>query len=299
MLADVVYNLGHFHEAVEHCQEGIALDRERAELDSAYAGSDDPGIMCRVWGSWALSRLGHQRRAQDMADEALRLGLHHKSALIRVEAPMYAAAFHGQNRLFDRAHEINDQALALAQEYDFRVGLALSDMRLGWLRACHGEAPGLAQIQTGIEEWRAAGSTVAAPAFMGLLAEGCIGVGDRETGLAAVEEGFAHTRATRSAHNDAELHRMHGDLLALEDSAAAREAAERAYQRAIDTAREQSAKAWELRAALSLGNLLRGDGRDTEARAAVSEVYDWFEDGSATPDLRDARALLEALAERG
>ena len=240
--------------------------------------------------------LGYQNRAQEMADEALRLGLDHSSFLIRVEAPMYAAAFHGQNRLFDRAYEINQQALALAEEYDFSVGLALSDMRLGSLRACRGEAMGVAQIQKGVEAWRASGSSVAAPAFLGLLAEGCIGARDRETGLAAVIEGLAESRATRSAHNDAELHRMHGDLLVLDDHDAARRAAEAAYQRAIDAARAQGAKAWELRAALALGKLWHTEGRGTEARALVSEVYEWFEDGSATPDLRDAKALLQELA---
>jgi adenylate cyclase len=131
---------------------------------------------------------------------------------------------------------------------------------------------------------------------LGLLAEGCLGAGERETGLQAVDEGLTHSRATRASHNDAELQRVHGDLLALDDDDTARRAAEAAYKRAIDTARAQGAKAWELRSALALGKLWHGEGRAAEARALVSEVYEWFEDGSATPDLQDAKALLQALA---
>jgi class 3 adenylate cyclase/tetratricopeptide (TPR) repeat protein len=300
MLADAVYNLGDFHAAVEHGEAGIALDRGRAARGEGYEFSDDAGLMCRVWMSWALSRTGHQGRATEIADEALRLGLAHPSFMIRVEAPMYAAAFYGQNRMFDVAHDINEQARALATEFDFPVGIALADMRLGWLRACQGDADGVRQIQQGVDAWRALGSAVAAPAFMGLLAEGCIGADHREAGLDAAAEGLRLSDETGTAHNDAELRRMRGDLLMLgEPSSATRGEAEAAFWSAIETAREQHARASEMRAALSLCRLWREDGRIDEARALLAEVYEWFEDGSATPDLRDASALLEALAESG
>jgi len=74
------------------------------------------------------------------------------------------------------------------------------------------------------------------------------------------------------------------------------EAAQELYREALRIAREQEAKLWELRAAASLARLRRDQGRCAEARDLLAPVYDWFTEGFDTPDLRDARAVLDALA---
>ncbi len=74
-------------------------------------------------------------------------------------------------------------------------------------------------------------------------------------------------------------------------------AVEAIYQQAMDIARRQAAKSLELRAAISLGRLLQKQGRPDEARQILAEVYDWFTEGFDTADLKDAKALLDALAE--
>ena len=73
------------------------------------------------------------------------------------------------------------------------------------------------------------------------------------------------------------------------------EAAETSYLKALGTAREQDAKLWELRAAVSLAELRCGQGRHAEAHDCLAPVYGWFAEGCNTPDLQEARALLEAL----
>jgi predicted ATPase len=70
---------------------------------------------------------------------------------------------------------------------------------------------------------------------------------------------------------------------------------EACFQRAIAVAQEQGAKHWELRAATSLAQLRRDQGRCTEARALLAPVYGWFIEGLGTPDLRKAKALLNQL----
>jgi predicted ATPase len=72
--------------------------------------------------------------------------------------------------------------------------------------------------------------------------------------------------------------------------------AETCFQQALDIARRQGARSWELRAAMSLGRLWQRRGRRTEARELVEEIYDWFTEGFDTPDLKEASTLLEALA---
>ena len=89
-----------------------------------------------------------------------------------------------------------------------------------------------------------------------------------------------------------ELERLTGEMLVATGSAG--EAAPH-FEEAIALARDQSAKMWELRAAASLARLLCDQGRHTEARDLLAPVYHWFTEGFATPDLKEARALLDRL----
>ena len=72
--------------------------------------------------------------------------------------------------------------------------------------------------------------------------------------------------------------------------------AERSFQHAIEVARRQSARSWELRATTSLARLWQKQGRTDEARQALAEIYNWFTEGFDTLDLKEARALLEELS---
>ena len=71
--------------------------------------------------------------------------------------------------------------------------------------------------------------------------------------------------------------------------------AEACFEQALEIAREQSAKSWELRAATSLARLWQQQGKQTEARELLSDIYNWFTEGFDTKDLQDAKALLEEL----
>jgi predicted ATPase len=95
---------------------------------------------------------------------------------------------------------------------------------------------------------------------------------------------------------EAELYRMKGELLSTQgDEAETQVEAERLYWQAIEVARRQRAKAWELRATTSLARLWQAQGRTDEARQLLAEVYGWFTEGFDTPDLQEARALLDEL----
>ncbi len=92
---------------------------------------------------------------------------------------------------------------------------------------------------------------------------------------------------------DAIIHRVHGELLS--QSTKDRSKAEACFQKAIEIARRQNAKSLELRAAVSLGRLWRDQGKQAEARDLLAPVYGWFTEGFDTADLKDAKAVLEAV----
>ena len=108
-------------------------------------------------------------------------------------------------------------------------------------------------------------------------------------------EGLAVAEKNDDRCHEAELHRLKGELL-LAESPDQIAAAEDCFRRATETARRQQSKGWELRATMSLARLWQRQGRRDDARAALAAVYGTYTEGFTTPDLVEARALLESLA---
>ena len=117
--------------------------------------------------------------------------------------------------------------------------------------------------------------------------------GQPDEGLNRLAEAAERMEATQERWEEAEMHRLRGALLVSTHEHAA---AEESYHRALAVARRQSAKFWELRAALDLARLWRDQGKRTEARDLLAPVYNWFTEGFDTPVLREAKALLDELA---
>jgi predicted ATPase len=127
------------------------------------------------------------------------------------------------------------------------------------------------------------------------LAEACGQVGQPAAGLRAVDEALRLVATTEVRWWEVELHRLQGAmLLQLPSPDVSR--AERCFQQALAVARNQQAKALELRAALSLSRLWQQHGKRGEARQLLAEVYDWFTEGFDTPDLQAAKTLLDELS---
>ena len=133
------------------------------------------------------------------------------------------------------------------------------------------------------------------PHALCLLAEACREAGRLDDGLSALTEAIAAADEHEIRQYEAETHRLKGELLLRQDHSKAAEA-QSCFQRAIEIARNQSAKSLELRATMSLARLLAKQGRRDEARAMLAEIYDWFTEGFDTADLKDAKALLDELS---
>jgi predicted ATPase len=99
-------------------------------------------------------------------------------------------------------------------------------------------------------------------------------------------------------HYEAETHRLKGELLLRRSDSNSVEA-QHCFERAIQIARKQSAKSFELRATMSLARLLSNSGRRDDAHTMLSEIYHWFSEGFHTADLKEAKALLDELSDSG
>ena len=130
------------------------------------------------------------------------------------------------------------------------------------------------------------------PHHIALLARACEIAGQIEEAATLFDDALQIVERTGERWFAAELNRHKGQLLLRQGHA---EAAEELYRKALGIAEEQEAKLWELRAAVSLARLRRDQGRRAEARELLTPVYHWFTEGFDTQDLKEAKALLEAI----
>jgi predicted ATPase len=151
----------------------------------------------------------------------------------------------------------------------------------------------IARIREGVTRWTRLGHTLLLPYGLAFLAEGLERHGDRTAARAALQEGLNTAVATGEHLWDAELHRLTGTVLLAENKLNEGEAS---LQQAIRIAQSQKAKSLELRAARDLARLWGEQGRRTEGRDLVAQVYSWFTEGFDTVDMKEAKALLDQLA---
>jgi predicted ATPase len=147
----------------------------------------------------------------------------------------------------------------------------------------------------GLHAFRATGATLTLPFQLSTLGEAHTRAGQFDEAHRALDEGLAIAETNDERCHEAELHRLQGELL-LAESSDHSGVAEDCFRQAIETARGQQSRAWELRATMSLARLWHRQGRRDQARGALAAVYGTYTEGFTTPDLVDAAALLESLA---
>jgi predicted ATPase len=161
-------------------------------------------------------------------------------------------------------------------------------------------------MRQGLTVYGATGAKYCRPFWLTMLAEAYGQVGRAEEGLRALDEALAHVDRTGERLWEADLYRLQGELLLIRgtEQGSARNAApelpimaeaETHFVRALDIARRQQARSWELRAATSLSRLWQHQGKRQAAYDLLTPVYSWFTEGFDTADLQEARTLLEEL----
>jgi len=256
-------------------------------------------VYCRSLSALTLWFLGYPDQALARSQEALTLAQQVAHPLSLGAALSVAAMFHQFRREEDAAQESAEAAITLATEQEFLPWIAHGAIMRGWALAQQGQAQeGIAQMTQGLQAYHATGAAIRRPHFLALLAEAHGNMGQPEAGLAALTEALTLVDSSGERFHEAELHRLKGELL-LQQSLDNQTEVERCFQQAITIAQNQQAKSFELRAATSLARLWQQQGKREEARQVLGDVYGWFTEGFDTADLKDAKALLDALGEHG
>jgi predicted ATPase len=186
-----------------------------------------------------------------------------------------------------------EELVAVATEQGFRRWRALGTIYHGWVKIKSGDVTeGISILRSGSAAYRATGAELMAPYHIALLARACEIGGEIGEAVSLLGDALQIVERTGERWLEAELNRHKGQLLLRQGHT---EAAEKLYRKALGIAVEQEAKLWELRAAASLARLRRDQGRRTEARDFLAPVYGWFTEGFGTPDLKEAKVLLDEL----
>jgi predicted ATPase len=285
---------GDFRQARPHLELAASLYQAEEHREFAFSYGQDIGAMALSYLSWALWHGGYPDQAARTADRALLHAREFGQAYTLAYTLWHAAMLALLSRNVLRVERLASESAAVST--DFPLVLAHSDVLLGWAAAHRGQGADCAdRMRRGVAAATATGSRLFESFFLGLVAEALAFAGDVDHGLGELDQALARSTESGERWADAELHRLRGDLLC-RLSRPDLDEAERSFRAALSTAREQGTTGFELRAATSLARLWGDHGRREEARELLAPVYGSFTEGFDTADLKEAKALLIALA---
>jgi predicted ATPase len=297
-LGSTLLFLGAFASAHTHFTQGIALYNLHQHRASTFLHGEDAGVVCRSHDAHTLWLLGYPDQGLVQNDEAVTLAqqIAYPSNLSFVLST--APVLHHLRREWQTCQEYTKAAIILAQEQGFPYWMAQSAILHGWTLVQQGQAQaGIEQITQGLIAFRTTGAELVRPYYLALLAEAYGTMEQPEAGLTVLAEALTLAETTGERWYESEIYRLKGELL-LQQHTDNQAEAENCFHHALEIARSQQAKSFELRAATSLSKLWQQQGKRQEAHDLLAPVYNWFTEGFETADLKDAKTLLDELAEK-
>ncbi len=287
---------GDFTAARPHLERALALYDPEPHRSHALLYVHHPAVNAGNILAQDLWCLGYADSALARIREQLTLARELAHPYSLTYTLTFAAWIHHYRREAAATRDLAEAALKLAAEHDVAFFVGHATVLRGWALAHEGHGrEAIADIQRGVRAYRATGAELERPYWLLLLAEALANDDDIAAAADAVAEALEQAKETEAHFCEAELYRIKGDLLVARSPENEAEA-EACLHRAIEVARGQSAKSLELRASLSLSRLCQRQGKREEARRVLGDVYGWFTEGFDTPDLRDAKALLDDLS---
>jgi tetratricopeptide (TPR) repeat protein len=267
---------------------------EHQPLATRFA--QDMGVTILSWRHQCLWRLGYPEAAlgdvKDVLERAREIG--------QVGTLIYAQVFVPWTQMhcgnYAAASTQLEELLALVEEKGTLFWKAPLMLGLASNMVMLGKAADAVQMFTRwISPYQSTGATLVLPYWLSFFARAYVELGQFDKAWGCIDESISKIEATKETWCEAEINRVAGEI-ALRSPVPDAAKAEAYFERALSVARSQQAKSWELRATMSMARLWRDRGRQDAARDLLTPVYGWFTEGFDTLDLKEAKALLDALA---
>jgi class 3 adenylate cyclase/predicted ATPase len=296
LLGSALSLTGKLADGRAHLDNGIALYDPADYPALAMRFGQDARAAPLLFRSRALWLLGYPEAARADVDTALKEARENGHAVALFFALSGAVFVEGCSGDYATAKKHVDELLALADEKGAMQWKVYGSLNKGCVLALVGEASDAVQIITsGLAARRSIGATMFAPFYLPHLARAHAELCQFDTAWRCIGEAMTAVATTKERWCEAEVYRMAGEIALLSSGLDAAKA-EGYFQRALAVARQQQAKSWELRAAMSLARLWRDQGKVQQARELLAPVYGWFTEGFDTLDLKEAKVLLDELS---
>jgi class 3 adenylate cyclase/predicted ATPase len=286
---------GDIVESRTHCDQALALYDPAEHRLLATRFGQDSGVAILSFRSLALWLLGYPEAALADTNRALKDAreIGQAATVMFALAHIPLTLIHCGN--YAAANAQADELVALASEKGASLWKAGGMMMQGLLMALTGRTSNAAQLITSaMTAWRSAGSALWTPWYLSHLAKSYADLGQFDEAWRSVGEALTAVETTKERWCEAEVHRTAGEI-ALMSPEPDTAKAEAYFGRALAVARQQQAKSWELRAAMSMARLWRDQGKPQQGRELLAPIYGWFTEGFDTLDLKEAEALLAEL----
>ena len=285
---------GDFRSARAYLERSLSIYDGERDHDLALRFAQDTGVSALVVLAMTLWPLGEIGRAGQCAKQAIARAVETKHVATLAFAYGYKALFEMMRGNVLEQRGLADTLLALAREHAMPQWFAIGTFAQGWARWHAGDRHvGKNAMRDGMTLFNEQRIRFAAPLCCGVLAAIEAASGHTDVALANLDDALAEVEMSGQHHFTAELYRQRGELLNHERRPSA--TAEADLARAIEVARRQSARSFELRACTSLARLWREQGKHTEAHNLLAPIYGGFAEGFETPDLKQAKAVLAVL----
>ena len=286
---------GDIAEGRVHYDQSLALyDPVKHRVLATQIGGQDARMAVLTHRALALWLLGYAEAALADAERALRDAREVGNAATLMYALTFASRTYRECGKYRAAKTLIDELIALADQKGSTFWKAAGILARSLL-ALSGKASDPVQVvNSALAAYRSTGNTSGKPMYLSFLARAYADNGKFDDAWHSIDEAMVAIETTKEKWWEAEVHRVAGEvaLMSFERDAAKAEAY---FERALEVARQQQAKSWELRAAMSMARLWRDQGKPQQARELLAPVYGWFTEGFDTLDLKEAKALLDEL----
>ena len=296
LVATTLLYMGNVAQGRAHFDQALALYDPHTHRPLATRFGQDVREATLCFRSWALWLLGYPEAALRDTDHALK----DAREIAQAATLMFALYVTGFTHIFCGNYEVAmaqcDELVELADHKSAVLAKSIGMMQRGMLFTLTGKASEAMQMMTsGNTGFRSTESTLWRPLYVSHMARAYAELGQIDDAWRGLGEAMSRIETTNERWFEAEANRIAGEvaLISPEQDAAK---AQSYFDRALTVARQQQAKSWELRAAMSMARLWRGQGKSQQARELLAPVYGWFTEGFDTLDLKEAKALLEELA---
>jgi DNA-binding SARP family transcriptional activator len=294
VLGFVRFGAGEYVESRVHLRHVLELyEPQRDHRSLMLHHGLDAGLSAMAYDACCLWSLGYPDQAVSLSRKALALAREFGDRFTLADVLCYGGC------LLDRMRRNTASQREHAEELLQITGDVLPSYAWGAIAfrgdmlARSGSAKqGIQQMRDALAVWHSRGALISMSQVLASLAAAQGLTGDAEEGLSTLAQGFEFLESSGERYWEPELHRQKAELLLAQGDETAAEASLNA---AIEVARRQQAKSWELRAVVGLCRLWNGQGRRVEARQRLEEIYAWFTEGFDSLDLREARTLLQEL----